>query len=167
MVNTRSGKDHSANPPPTKRGQGRGGRGGRARGSNRGTPLRSVYTPPKEINRDIEDSILTLLGPSPKQSSGGRSSNIQSDKGRLSQRKELQGDGTPQVLSQTERTRRPAKGKTKSAIQEAVQDPKIDRSKGKRRIKAKTLQAKAEEEREQVEREFLHGLSSHGGQGRD
>ncbi|OAV86952.1 hypothetical protein PTTG_10701 [Puccinia triticina 1-1 BBBD Race 1] len=32
MVDTRSGKDHSKNPPPTKRSRGRRGRGGRTRG---------------------------------------------------------------------------------------------------------------------------------------
>ncbi|OAV90629.1 hypothetical protein PTTG_28241 [Puccinia triticina 1-1 BBBD Race 1] len=60
MVGTRSGKDHAANPPPTKSGRGRGtALGGQAQGHHRGTPSRLVDTPSKNTN--IEDSILALV----------------------------------------------------------------------------------------------------------
>ncbi|OAV98504.1 hypothetical protein PTTG_09978 [Puccinia triticina 1-1 BBBD Race 1] len=99
MVGTRSGKDHASNPPPTKRGRGRGtAQGGRARSHNQGTPSRLVDTPSKHTNAD--DSILTSLGPSPQQSVGGRHSDIQSDEGRLPERQELRLDGFTQIIPQ-------------------------------------------------------------------
>ncbi|OAV87772.1 hypothetical protein PTTG_10396 [Puccinia triticina 1-1 BBBD Race 1] len=60
------------------------------------------------------------------------------------------------------------KGKQRARSKEAVQDPKNRPNQtGSVGIEAKTLRAKAEEEREQVERGFPHGPSAHEGQGCD
>ncbi|OAV86158.1 hypothetical protein PTTG_30051, partial [Puccinia triticina 1-1 BBBD Race 1] len=181
MVDTRSGKDHSANPPPTKRGRGRQGRGGRTRGSDRGTPS------------------------SPQQSAGGRDINIQSDESRLLERQELRRNGSPQVIPrashlvvqgrpeispvegdpseslgrleplhgtqahQSAQEQQTAdKGKQRARSEETLQDPENRpiQTSGVG-IEAETLRAKAKEEREQVERDLPHGPSAHGGQGRD